>query len=232
MRKIQISSGGQEDKMGYEEVRSEIEKYDGVTLVAVSKTHPYEKVMEAYFNGARIFGENRVQELESKFPRPEDRPEGMKVYLIGQLQRNKVKKAVELSDRIESVDSMPLIEKIEREAEMLGKRIEVLLELNSGGEAQKAGFRDKDEMLSAASFILSSCPYIILRGLMTVGPLGFDDNLNRKAFTYAKSVFDEMKKLSSSIDTLSMGMSSDWKIAIECGSTEVRIGSLIFGVRS
>ena len=214
----------------YAEVRKEIA--DEVTLVAVSKTHPYSAVLEAYEEGARIFGENRVQELMEKFPAPSERPEGMKVYLIGQLQRNKVRKAVELSDRIESVDSIPLIEKIEKEAASQDKCIEVLLELNSSGEVQKAGFHSSQELLDAAASIISSCPHIILKGLMTVGPLGFDEDRNREAFLYARKVFDAMKGLSGAIDTLSMGMSSDWRTAIGCGSTEVRIGTAIFGARS
>ena len=215
---------------GYKEVAAEVAR-DGVTLVSVSKMHPYSAVMEAYADGARIFGENRVQELEAKFPLPSERPEGMKVYLIGQLQRNKARKAVELADRIESVDSLPLIDKIEKEASAAGKAMEVLLELNSSGEEQKAGFRSSEELLDAASYIISSCPHILLKGLMTVGPLGFDEERNREAFTYAKRVFDKLKALSPAIDTLSMGMSADWKTAVGCGSTEVRIGTAIFGAR-
>ena len=215
----------------YKEIAREVEA-SGATLVAVSKMHPYEAVLEAYADGARIFGENRVQELEAKFPLPAERPEGMIVYLIGQLQRNKVRKAVALADRIESVDSLPLIEKIEKEAAAIGKRIDILLEINSGGEEQKAGFRSEKETLEAASFIISSCPHIRLRGLMTVGPLGFDEERNRRAFSYTQSVFERMKGLSDDIDVLSMGMSSDWRTALEYGSTEVRIGTAIFGERS
>ena len=215
----------------YKEIAREVEA-SGAVLVAVSKMHPYDAVLEAYSDGARIFGENRVQELESKFPHPGERPEGMLVYLIGQLQRNKVRKAVELADRIESVDSLPLIEKIEKEAAAIGRRIDVLIEVNSGGEEQKAGFRSEEEAIAAASFIIASCPHMRLRGLMTVGPLGFDDDKNRRAFSYAQGVFERMKGLSDDIDVLSMGMSSDWKTALEYGSTEVRIGTAIFGERS
>ena len=216
---------------GYRDVAEKVAG-SGVTLVAVSKTHPYEAVLEAYSEGARIFGENRVQEIERKFPLPQDRPEGMKVYLIGQLQRNKVRKAVALSDRIESVDSIPLIEKIEKEAAEQGREIEILLELNSAGEAQKAGFQSREELLSAAAYVISSCPHIVLKGVMTVGPLGFDDKKNREAFSYARSVYDEVKGLSEGISVLSMGMSADWECAVECGSTEVRIGTAIFGERT
>ena len=217
----------------YRKVHDEVEAVSGgrAVLVAVSKLHPYDAVLEAYADGARIFGENRVQEIESKFPLPDQRPEGMEVYLIGQLQRNKVKKAVALVSRIESVDSMALIEKIEYEAGKIGKTIDVLLELNSSGEEQKAGFCSREKLLDAASYIISSCPHIVLKGIMTVGPLGFDEEKNRKAFSYTKGVFDELRTLSSSADTLSMGMSGDWKTAIECGSTEVRIGTAIFGAR-
>ena len=200
-------------------------------LVAVSKFHPYEAVLEAYSQGARIFGENRVQEMREKFPTKGERPDGMKVYLIGQLQRNKVRKAIEWCDRIESVDSMPLIEKIEKEASDLGVSIDVLLEFNSSGEEQKSGFRSEDELLEAASFIVSSCPHITLRGVMTVGPLGGDDMKNRAAFSKTKALYDRVRSIADTADTLSMGMSADWETALEYGSTEVRIGTAIFGER-
>lgn len=217
----------------YRKVHDEVEAVSGgmAVLVAVSKLHPYDAVLEAYADGARIFGENRVQEIESKFPLPDQRPEGMEVYLIGQLQRNKVKKAVALVSRIESVDSMALIEKIEYEAGKIGKTIDVLLELNSSGEEQKAGFRSADELSEAAGYIMSSCPHIRLRGVMTVGPLGYDSDKNRKAFAVTKDAFDRISSLSPDIDVLSMGMSADWKEALEAGSNEVRIGTAIFGER-
>ena len=218
---------------GYSGVLQEVRAVSGsVVLVAVSKTHPYEAVMEAYAEGARIFGENRVQEAEAKFPPMGERPEGMRLYLIGQLQRNKVRKALQIADRIESVDSLPLIDKIEKEAAALGRTIEVLLELNSSGEEQKAGFRTEEEALAAAGHIMADCPHIILKGLMTVGPLGYDRERNREAFSYAHKVFAGMNSLSSDCDVLSMGMSADWQQALACGSTEVRIGTAIFGARA
>ena len=131
--------------MNYIAVESEVKaKSENVVLVAVSKTRPLEDVLAAYNEGARVFGENRVQEMEAKFS--SDRPEDMKVYLIGQLQSNKVKKAVALADRIESVDSIKLIDKIESECSKIGKRIEVLLEVNSSGEENKSGFRTEEEL--------------------------------------------------------------------------------------
>lgn len=199
----------------------------GVMLVAVSKTKPYSDVLSAYSDGARVFGENRVQEIEEKFPLK--RPEGMKVYLIGQLQRNKVKKAVSLVDRIESVDSLTLLEKINSECALIEKKMDILFEVNSSKEEQKAGFRTKEELIEAVEKT-EDMKWVNLIGLMTVGPLGFDREKNAKAFTYTKSLFDEISSIRP-LSVLSMGMSDDWREAIECGSTEVRIGSAIFGSR-
>lgn len=213
----------------YKEVLSKIQnKSKAVTLLAVSKTKPIEDIISAYNEGARVFGENRVQEIVQKFSGP--RPEGMKLYLIGQLQSNKVKKAVALVDRIESVDSIPLLEKINNEAAKIGKVIEVLFEVNSSGEEQKSGFKTKEELFEAVS-LSSSLSNVKLMGLMTVGPLGGNEENNRKAFLYTKSLFDEISK-THPLSVLSMGMSGDWECAIECGSTEVRIGTAIFGGRS
>lgn len=212
----------------YIKVYNEVRAFKAsVVLLAVSKTKPFEDIMEAYNEGARLFGENRVQEMVNKFRFP--RPEGMKVYLIGQLQRNKVKKAVEYADRIESVDSIPLLEKIDYEAGLLGKRMEILFEVNSSGEEQKSGFRTKEELFEAVRKA-GTLSNINLTGLMTVGPLGFDREKNEKAFRYTKELFDEIN-LFHPLTVLSMGMSADWREAVECGSTEVRIGSAIFGER-
>ncbi len=212
----------------YIAVRDEVKAYNpSVVLLAVSKTKPVEDIIEAYKEGARLFGENRVQEIVKKFTFP--RPEGMKVYLIGQLQRNKVKKAVEYADRIESVDSIELLEKIDTEAGLAGKRMEILFEVNSSGEEQKSGFRTKEELFEAVRKA-RTLDNINLIGLMTVGPLGGDRKKNEKAFRYTKELFDEIN-LFHPLTVLSMGMSGDWKEAVDCGSTEVRIGSAIFGER-
>ncbi len=213
----------------YISVYNEVKASDpSVVLLAVSKTKSYEKVLEAYSDGARLFGENRVQEIEKKFPLV--RPEGMKVYLIGQLQRNKVKKAVALCDRIESVDSLELLDKIDSEAGKIGKRMEILFEVNSSGEEQKSGFRTESELINAVRRA-GTLPNINLIGLMTVGPLGGDRDKNTKAFRYTKELFDKIN-LFHPLTVLSMGMSGDWREAVESGSTEVRIGSAIFGARN
>lgn len=203
------------------------EKSEDVTLLAVSKTKPIEDILSAYGDGARLFGENRVQEIEAKFSF--ERPEGMKVFLIGQLQRNKVRKAVALVDRIESVDSIPLLEKINEEAGKLGKVMDILFEVNSSGEEQKSGFRTSEELFEAVERV-KTLNSVRLLGLMTVGPLGNDRKKNIEAFKYTKALYDEINR-TFPLSVLSMGMSGDWEDAIDSGSTEVRIGSAIFGER-
>lgn len=213
--------------VNYKSILKEVNSVSsGVELVAVSKTKPIDLILTAYKDGARIFGENRVQEISEKL---RDRPSDMKVYLIGHLQTNKVKKAVSLVDRVESVDSIHLLEAIEKECSKIGKKMEILLEINSSGDDNKSGFESREELFKAVDAI-QDMPHLIFKGLMTVGPLGFDKEKNAKSFSYTKALFDEIKKIYP-IDVLSMGMSADWKQAIEYGSTEVRIGSAIFGDR-
>ncbi len=211
----------------YREVEEEIKKLNpNVTLVTVSKTHPYESVREAYEEGARVFGENRVQEAALKFQSKES---DMSLYLIGQLQSNKVKKAVALFDRIESVDSIALLDKIDKEAQKINKVQDILFEFNSSGEENKSGFKSECELYEAVKH-LNSLKNVKLLGLMTVGPLGGDKNKNRMAFLRTKALFDEINE-EYPLTVLSMGMSGDYEEAIECGSTEVRIGTAIFGAR-
>lgn len=211
----------------YTEIRNKIDS--SVFLLPVSKTKSYDAIMSVYSEGARVFGENRVQEAERKFPAPGERPEGMKVYLIGQLQRNKVKKAVSLFDRIESVDSIALLEAIDMRSAELNKTMDVLLEYNSSGEDAKSGFRNEEDLVSALSRSLEMKNVRVL-GLMTVGPLTDDEDEIRKAFRRTRELFDRCREVSS-LTVLSMGMSADYEIAISEGSTEVRIGSAIFGER-
>ena len=213
-------------------VRDDIKKLsNSVELMAVSKTHPYSAILECYELGQRLFGENRVQEIEEKFPKKEERPQDMYLALIGHLQSNKVKKAVALVDRIDSVDSIKLLLLINKECEKLNKVIDILFEVNSSGEEQKSGFTSKEELFEAVK-LLKDLKFVHLRGIMTVGPLGDDREKNIKAFKYTKKIFDEIKSsYISDIDILSMGMSSDYKEAIECGSNLVRIGTAIFGQR-
>lgn len=202
-----------------------------VELMAVSKTHPYEAVMEAYGQGARLFGENRVQEAEAKFPEPAQRPEDMRLCLIGHLQRNKAKRALEVFDRIDSVDSIALMDELEKRLAQLGRSFPILFELCSSGEEQKTGFADEDALMEAVAH-LEACPHLILCGLMTVGPLDGGGEGTRKAFRRTKALYDRLVAQGLELSVLSMGMSGDWTLAIEEGSSEVRIGTAIFGARN
>ena len=215
--------------MSYSDIRSGIPA--NVFLLPVSKTKSYEAVMAAYDEGARCFGENRVQEIRDKFPVPSERPEGMRIYLIGQLQKNKVRKAVEISDRIESVDSLELLDLINRESARIGKQMDVLLEFNSSDEEQKNGYLTEELVIESLKASLSMANVKVI-GVMTVGPLGFDEEKNHRAFSRTHALFEEMKKISEYVTVLSMGMSADYEQAIAEGSNEVRIGSAIFGGRA
>lgn len=214
----------------YEDVKSIKKSYsdDDIVLVAVSKLHTYREVLIQYEKGARLFGENHVQELIGKFPIPEERPEGMKVFLIGHLQSNKIKKVIPYVDRIESVDSLKLIELLDRYCRELGKSLDILLEYNISGEENKTGFKTEEE-LESAIILCEKAENLNLIGFMGVGPLGFDADKNYEAFKKLSAVFERYK--SEKFRILSMGMSGDYKEAIKAGSTEVRIGSLIFGKR-
>lgn len=215
------------------DVRDEIKEYaPSVELMAVSKTHPYEAVLECYDLGQRLFGENRVQEVAEKFPPKADRPEGMYVALIGHLQSNKVRKVLPLVDRIDSVDSIALMDKLERELSQGERILDILFEVNASGEAQKSGFESDDALFEAVKH-LPEVPHLKLRGLMTVGPLGNDRDANIRCFSHVRQLYDKIRDgYGISLDILSMGMSGDWKEACDCGSTEVRIGTAIFGKRS
>lgn len=202
-----------------------------VSLMAVSKTHPYEAILEAYGQGARLFGENRVQEAASKFPEPSLRPEGMKLCLIGHLQRNKAKRALEVFDRIDSVDSLALMDELEKRLAQLERTFPILFELRSSGEEQKTGFADEEALMEAVAH-LEACPHLILRGLMTVGPLDGGGEGTRMAFRRTKALYDRLIAQGLELSVLSMGMSGDWTLAIEEGSNEVRIGTAIFGARN
>ena len=179
-----------------------------VSLVAVSKFHPYEAVMEAYDAGARIFGENRVQEMREKFPPKNERPEGMKVYLIGQLQRNKVRKAMEHFDVIHSVDTLKLASKISEVAVEFGKEQSILLQLNNAGEVQKSGF-SKTELFDSFGQIKDLKNLKIL-GLMNMAPLGASEDVLRTLFAEVRNVRDELNRVfGCSMSELSMGMSQE-----------------------
>lgn len=200
-----------------------------VTLVAVSKTKPAERLKEAYEGGARHFGENRVQELLSKIPLM---PEDVKWHLIGHLQTNKVRQVIGKTCLIHSVDSVKLAGEIEKESGNLGLVTDVLLEINVAGEESKFGFSpgEAEEALKT----IGGFPHVRVRGLMTVAPFTQDGEENRPVFRKLYDFYVDMKSKNidnGSMSTLSMGMTGDFRVAIEEGATMVRVGTGIFGAR-
>jgi pyridoxal phosphate enzyme (YggS family) len=177
--------------------------------------------------GATDIGESRIQEATGKIDQL-----GPIVcwHLIGHLQSNKAKKAVRYFDVIQSLDSLNLADKVSKEADRLGKKVDCLIEMNSSGEESKFGFPPEATMKAAEQIIM--LPGINLCGLMTIGPWTTNEGCIKKAFDFTRQTFEEMQReLGRRIRTLSMGMSSDYELAIECGSTMVRVGTAIFGVR-
>ena len=199
-----------------------------ITLVGISKTKGPEMIMEAWQAGLIDFGENRIQEASEKIHQVE---EGPVWHMVGHLQTNKVKKAVELFDIIESVDSLKLAETISGECAKKSKDIKILLEVNSSGETTKYGL-EPDEVLSIAEQI-NRLDNLKLSGLMTVGPFTDDLEQTDRSFALTQKLFNKMQdKFGVQIKILSMGMSSDFERAIKFGSTELRIGTAIFGARN
>jgi pyridoxal phosphate enzyme (YggS family) len=202
-----------------------------VTLVAVSKTKPIPDLMEAYDAGQRIFGENKIQEMAEKW---EAMPKDIEWHMIGHVQTNKVKFMAPFVSLIHGVDSLKLLEEINKQAKKNNRIIDCLLQMYIAEEESKFGL-DEEEL----NEILSSSIFHEMKNIRIVGLMGmatFTDNQNqiKKEFTHLKSIFDTTnQRLTSNFQllTLSMGMSGDYQLAIECGSTMVRIGSSIFGGR-
>lgn len=216
----------------YLEIQEEVRALGGerVRLMAVSKTHPWESIKELADKGPRLFGESRAQEAESKFTGKDI--SGFELHFIGQLQRNKAKIVLEYFDWLESVDSPRLVRTLQEQAARRGKTLNVLIEMNTSGEEQKAGVRNNDE-LEAILEVLEDCPNLRPRGLMTIAPWTGERDLIRSSFRSLRIKFEELERagLSPEWDTLSMGMSGDYREAIEEGSNLVRVGTAIFGRR-
>lgn len=205
---------------------------DNVVLVAVSKFHPIEALKAAYDAGQRIFGESRVQELLTKYPQM---PKDVEWHFIGHLQTNKVKSLIPMVSLIHSVDTEKLLEVINTEAAKIGKVIDVLLQLHVAKETTKFGFTCDDCIELASSGKLLSFQNIRVRGVMGMATNIDDAQIIRTEFKEIHNIFNTLKEKvfngKSSFDIVSMGMSDDYHIAIEEGSTMVRIGSVIFGLR-
>jgi len=207
---------------------------DEIALMAVSKTFPPERIREAHAAGQRLFGENRVQEFDGKAGALRDLS-GAEWHMIGHLQSNKASAAVELFDAVDSVDSLRLVRKLDSASGQAGKNLPLLIEINVGGEAAKSGAApdsgELEETLSAAGEL----EHIEIRGLMTIPPFTDDPEGARLYFRRLRNLRDEIarRRLQRvSMDVLSMGMSHDFEVAIEEGSTCVRLGTAIFGERS
>lgn len=202
-----------------------------VTLVAVSKTKPIPDLMEAYNAGQRIFGENKIQEMAEKW---ETMPKDIEWHMIGHVQTNKVKFMAPFVSLIHGVDSLKLLEEINKQAQKNNRIINCLLQIYIAEEETKFGLNEEELNQILASETFQKMKNIRIVGLM--GMATFTDNQNqiKKEFTHLKSIFDKTNQLlipNFQLLTLSMGMSGDYQLAIECGSTMVRIGSSIFGGR-
>ncbi|CAN5864606.1 YggS family pyridoxal phosphate-dependent enzyme [soil metagenome] len=200
-----------------------------VTLVAVTKTHPAEVVRAARAAGIEDVGENRVQELERKVE--EVGREGLRWHLIGHLQRNKVRAALPLFDLLHSLDSLRLAEKLSEEAVAAGREVRALVQVNTSGEESKYGF-SADASLDALGEICE-LPGLRIEGLMTMAPFTEEEAILRATFAAARRLQEEAGRQISGFQPLelSMGMSNDFEIAVEEGSTLVRLGTVLFGER-
>ena len=215
------------------EIKSQLP--ENVTLVAVSKTKPIADLMEAYNAGQRIFGENKIQEMTEKW---ETMPKDIEWHMIGHVQTNKVKFMAAYVNLIHGVDSLKLLEEINKQAKKHNRIIDCLLQIHIAEEETKFGLNEKelnDLMLSNEFKLLQNIKIVGLMGMAT-----FTENQNqiKKEFLHLKSIFDALIsnidlqfQFTAPVRTLSMGMSGDYKLAIDCGSTMVRIGSSIFGSR-
>ena len=195
-----------------------------VTLVAVSKTKPVSDLMEAYNAGQRIFGENKIQEMTEKW---EQMPKDIQWHMIGHIQTNKVKFMAPYVSLIHGVDSLKLLEEINKQAKKNNRTIDCLLQIHIAEEETKFGLNEQElnELLKSESY--NNLNHIRIVGLMGMATFTNNQNQLKKEFEHLKSIFDQLQNL----NILSMGMSGDYQLAIECGSTMVRIGSSIFGGR-
>lgn len=218
-------------KANIEDIQKELQPL-GVTLVAISKTKPNEDILEAYEAGQRIFGENLVQELVDKY---ESLPKDIQWHLVGHLQTNKVKYIAPFITLIESVDSLKLLKEINKHALKNNRVIDCLLQIDISLEETKFGLDHVEviELLESEEF--TTLQNVRIRGLMGIATNTDNEKEIKEDFYELRMLFDGIKssyfRHESSFDTLSMGMSSDYKIAIQQGSNMVRLGSTIFGKR-
>lgn len=213
-------------KTNYQNILSQLP--ENVKLVTVSKTNPAEKIKEVYDLGQRAFGENKVQELLEKQP---VLPNDIEWHLIGHLQTNKVKFVAGFISMIESVDSEKLLKEIDKEALKNERKINVLLQVKIAKEDTKFGLTVDEAKDIFNKYLHGNYPNIEIKGLMGMASFVENESQIREEFGILKQLFDELSNLKP-LETLSMGMSGDFPLAIECGSNSVRVGSAIFGERN
>lgn len=202
-------------------------------LVAISKTKPSSDILEAYEAGQRLFGENKVQELTTKY---EELPKDIEWHMVGHLQRNKVKYIAPFVSLIHSIDSLKLLREVNKQAEKSDRIVNCLLQVHIAEESTKFGF-DLDEIPQVIQSVeLKSMDHIQVVGLMGMATFTEDESQIKREFTSLSTLFDQLKSQSLpdnvKITELSMGMSGDYPLALECGSTMIRVGSSIFGERN
>ncbi|MDB9782734.1 YggS family pyridoxal phosphate-dependent enzyme [Winogradskyella sp.] len=200
-----------------------------VALVAVSKTKPVSDLMEAYTAGQRIFGENKIQEMAEKF---QEMPKDIKWHMIGHVQRNKVKYMAEFVNLIHGVDSFKLLNEINKQAKKHDRVIDCLFQIKIAEEDSKFGMSKDDAVALLKSETFKELENVNVVGLMGMATFTEDMALVEKEFNYLKSTFNELQTCHAKLKIISMGMSGDYQLAIDCGSNMVRVGSSIFGSRN
>ena len=208
-------------------------KSTDVKLMAVSKFHPVEEILQSYDCGLKLYGENRVQDASSKFSEILQIKPDVDLHLIGSLQRNKVKNIIPICSCIQSLDRIELAQEIQKQCEKIGKKINVLFEIHTG-EDSKSGYQNIDDVKKTLDYILSlENSFLVPTGFMTMAPFTNNESEIRNSFVTLRNLRDKIQSEYSDFNfsELSMGMSQDYQFAIEEGSTLVRIGTAIFGER-
>lgn len=200
-----------------------------VTLVAVSKTKPVSELMEAYEAGQRVFGENKIQEMADKHLQM---PKDIQWHMIGHVQRNKVKYMASFVELIHAVDSLKLLKEIDKQAQKHDRIINCLLQIKIAKEETKFGLDFDQAKTIIESDELTSLTHVKIKGLMGMATFTEDESVVRSEFEFLKICYDNLQESNADFDILSMGMSGDYQLAINCGSNMVRIGSNIFGSRN
>ena len=201
---------------------------DNVKLVAISKTKSAEDIRMAYETGQRVFGENKIQEMSAKY---EDLPKDIKWHMVGHVQSNKIKYMAPYVDLIHGIDSLKSIKILNKEGAKYNRILNCLLQLKISKEESKFGLGEKQFKEIIYSDEYKEIKNVKIKGLMAMASNTNEKSIIRSEFVNAKKIFDEINNRDKSFEILSMGMSNDYKIAIECGSNMIRLGSLIFGER-